>query len=176
MDGMDVRNAGGFVRPDKGEHDPLGSAMAIFEEAALAEAGAASATAKSAASVPKDTSLGNETTHIEHPSNVGLFQDIPSSIWRIFLAGWAGFFLLMWFFFAVNASSTFVVTVAILFGAMAFGLPIIMAKQSNKACRPASDVIDTHTGPVSVGAATAQIALIPIAVFLGFLGFILFAK
>lgn len=110
------------------------------------------------------------------PIRVGLFQDIPRSIWTTFLAGWAGFFLLMWLFFAVGGDSTFMVSVALLFGLMAFGLPIVMAKQSNCPNCPPIEIVQTHTGPVSVRAAAAQIAMIPIAVFIGFLGFILFAK
>lgn len=106
----------------------------------------------------------------------GLFQDIPRSIWATFLAGWAGFFLLMWLFFAVDSESTFAVTVVLLFGVMAFGLPIVLARQSRGEPGAPCEVIETHTGPVSVRAAAAQIALIPIAVFLGFLGFIIFAK
>jgi hypothetical protein len=109
-------------------------------------------------------------------AGIGLFHDIPRSIWATFLAGWVGFFLLMWLFFAVNSESSFAVMVAIFFGLMAFGLPIIMARQSD-CVRPHSiDVVHTHTGPVSVRAAATQIALIPIAVVIGLLGFIIFAK
>jgi hypothetical protein len=117
-----------------------------------------------------------DSASFREQTRVGLFQDIPRSIWTTFLAGWAGFFLLMWLFFAVDASSTFMVSVAVLFGLMAFGLPIVMAKQSNCPNCPPIEVVHTHTGPVSVRAAAAQIAMIPIAVFIGFLGFILFAK
>ncbi len=106
----------------------------------------------------------------------GLFHDIPRWIWTAFLAGWAGFFLLMWLFFAVNSEATFAVVVAMLFGLMAFGLPIVMARQSNRARPRPIEVVHTHTGPVSVRAAAAQIAMIPIAVVIGLLGFILFAK
>jgi hypothetical protein len=126
-------------------------------------------------SLQEDPGAGSEAT-AEHRPNVGLFQDIPGSIWTIFLAGWAGFFLLMWLFFAVGRDSTFMVTVVMLFGLMAFGLPIAMAKQSNRIIGPRAGPIDTHTGPVSVRAAGVQIALIPIAVVVGLLGFILFAK
>jgi hypothetical protein len=110
------------------------------------------------------------------PPRIGLFQDVPRSIWTVFLAGWTGFFLLMWIFFAVNAASAFVVTIAILFGLMAFGLPILMARQCRNPDHRCVGVIDTHTGPVTVGAARVQIALIPVAVVVGLLGFILFAK
>lgn len=106
----------------------------------------------------------------------GLFQDIPGAIWAAFLAGWAGFFLLMWLFFAVNPGSKFAVVVAILFGLMAFGLPIVMAKQTSRPRRSLIEVVQTRTGPVSVRAAAVQIAMIPIAVCIGLLGFILFAK
>ncbi len=109
----------------------------------------------------------------------GLFNDIPRSIWTTFLAGWAGFFLLMWFFFAVNAGSTFMLTVVMLFGMMAFGLPILMGRQSMKsggAARSDSAMVQTNTGPVTIRAAGAQIALIPIAVDIGLIAFILLAK
>lgn len=108
--------------------------------------------------------------------DIGLFQDVPRSIWAVFLAGWAGFFLLMWVFFAVNAGSRFVVTIAILFGLMAFGLPAAMARQCHNADHRCSGVIQTRTGPVTVAAAGVQIALIPVAVVIGLLGFIFFAK
>lgn len=123
----------------------------------------------------KDLNLADEKL-MEQQSPCGLFQDIPRSIWTIFLSGWAMFFLLMWLFFAVNPDSTFMVTVAMLFGLMAFGLPMVMAKQSKGAAAHRGDVIHTHTGPVSVRAAGVQIALIPIAIVVGILGFILFAK
>ena len=108
--------------------------------------------------------------------SVGLFQDIPRWIWVVFLTAWGSFFLQMGLFFAVDSASAFMVTISMLFGVMAFGLPIVMARQSR--CGPClpCEVVQTHTGPVSVRAAAVQIALIPIAVSIGFMGFIIFAK
>ena len=123
-----------------------------------------------------DTRSASDGTGPAVQQPAGLFQDIPRAIWAAFLAGWAGFFLLMWFFFAVNPGSKFAVMVAILFGFMAFGLPIVMAKQTSRPRRSRIEVVQTRTGPVSVRAAAVQIALIPAAVCIGLLGFVLFAK
>lgn len=109
-------------------------------------------------------------------SDPGLFRDIPSWVWRIFLAAWASFFLLMFAFFARSIESTFVIVVSILFAMMAFGLPLSLASQAQLRPRGPCRVIDTHTGPLDSAAAGVQIALIPVAVVIGLLGFILFAK
>lgn len=122
------------------------------------------------------TASGGEQAGNGRPAQAGLFDDIPRSIWRAFLAGWAGFFLLMWGFFAVGPGARFMVTIVVLFGLMAFGLPIVMARQTRRGARARIEVVETRTGPLSVRAAAAQIALIPGAVVIGLLGFILFAK
>jgi len=180
--GLDFRHEG--LRPDNDERDPPEAARAVIAEVAPADLGATAPAPAGAAPLEAGFAAGDEPPYAEHLPNAGPFHDIPASIWTIFLAGWAGFFLLMFLFFAVDRESDFMVTVAILFGAMAFGVPIAMAKQARIVMakhgrttpRLAGDVIHTHTGAVSVRAAAAQIALIPVAVFFGFLCFILFAK
>lgn len=109
-------------------------------------------------------------------SRIGLFEDVPGTIWTIFLGAWATFFLLAWYFFAVDRGSAFMVVIAMLFAVMAFGLPLVMARQSRTGHRPGRGVIQTRTGPMSTAAAAAQIALIPVAVVIGMLGFVLLAK
>jgi hypothetical protein len=127
------------------------------------------------------TNLGSaseeETTTIAlSAANPGLFHDIPRWIWVAFLSAWAMLFGLFIIFFAVDAGSAFVVTIAALFGLMAFGLPITLAAQSNRKTRNHSKTIETHTGPLSVWAAAAQIALIPIGAVVGLIAFIALAK
>ena len=106
---------------------------------------------------------------------VGLFDDIPRWIWTIFLAAWGSFFGLMLLFFATSPEAAFLVVVAALFGIMAFGLPMALAAQSDCGRNECRGSIDTHTGPVTPLQAGAQIALIPVAVVIGLLGFIMLA-
>ena len=109
------------------------------------------------------------------PPDVGLFQDIPRWIWTIFLSAWAIFFGLMILFFATTLAAAFVVTISALFGLMAFGLPMALAAQSHCGKNDCTGMIDTHTGPLSAAAAGTQIALIPVAVVVGLVGFIVLA-
>jgi hypothetical protein len=150
---------------------PMGAAVL---DVALAEPAGSCGT--DGGSAPSNGPGAGAAAPVEHSPNCGLFQDIPRSIWTVFLSGWAGFFLLMWLFFATGPVATFMVTVVILFGLMAFGLPVVMAALSNRAPVQTNGIIQTHNGPVSVGAAGVQIALIPVAVVIGLLAFILFAR
>jgi hypothetical protein len=109
------------------------------------------------------------------PAEIGLFQDIPSWIWAIFLGAWAMFFGLMILFFATSAEAAFVVTIVALFGLMAFGLPLALGAQSKCGEHDCKGVVHTLTGPLSARAASAQIALIPVAVVIGLAGFIMLA-
>ena len=108
-------------------------------------------------------------------SIAGLFHDIPSWSWRIFLAAWASFFGLMILFFATSPTAAFMVVIASLFGIMAFALPMTLAAQSRCGTNRCRGAIATHTGLVSPIEAAVQIALIPVAVVIGLLGFILLA-
>jgi hypothetical protein len=172
---LDFRHDGCIPRADSEDGDPPAGVEPVEGEVVLAALRDGCESGRRAAPLPKDPCASDET-RAEQPLHCGLFQDIPRSIWTVFLAGWAVFFLLMWMFFAVGPDSTFMVTVVLLFGLMAFGLPFVMARLSNRGPAPTNGVIQTHTGPLSVAAAGAQIALIPIAVVIGLLGFILFAK
>ena len=116
-----------------------------------------------------------QSTASPPPPNIGLFQDIPRWIWTIFLSAWAMFFGLMILFFATTPTAAFVVTIAALFGLMAFGLPTALAAQSQCGKHDCSGMIDTHTGPLSAAAVGTQIALIPVAVVVGLIGFIVLA-
>ena len=106
---------------------------------------------------------------------IGLFQDLPAWIWRTFLAAWAVFFGLFIVFFTIDAEATFVVTIAALFAVMAFGLPMTMVAQSKCGIHECNGLIQTHTGPLSVGAAATQIALIPIGAVIGVIAYIMLA-
>ena len=109
------------------------------------------------------------------PMAIGLFDDIPGWIWKVFLGAWGTFFGLMFVFFATSPTALFMTTVAVLFGLMTFGLIKALAAQSRCGDYTCEGAIDTHTGPVSARAAGAQIALIPVAVVIGLLGFVVLA-
>jgi hypothetical protein len=113
---------------------------------------------------------------LEGPPAIGLFQNIPSGIWITFLAAWATFFGLMVLFFATSREAAFMITIVVLFGLMAFGLPLALGAQAKCDKYDCKGVVQTLTGPLSVRAAAMQIALIPIAVVIGLSGFILLAK
>ena len=106
---------------------------------------------------------------------VGLFQDIPAWIWRIFFSAWATIFTLFLMVFTTNEAATFVVTISALTGVMAFGLALALAAQTRKHKVKCGAMIHTHSGPLSVKAAAAQIVLIPIGGVVGLTAFILFA-
>lgn len=104
----------------------------------------------------------------------GPFQDMPGWIWRAYLSAWAMLFGLFLVFFTTNTSATFMVIIASFFGAMAFGLPLALVAQKPTGCTR-TKIIDTHCGPMSAGAAAAQIVLIPVGAVLGLVAFILLA-
>lgn len=124
---------------------------------------------------PETHSGGMQKEQVSEPQDVGLFQDIPGWIWRIFLSAWATIFTLFLIVFTTNASATFMVTISALFGLMAFGLPATLAAQSRRQNVKYDKIINTHTGPLSQKAAAAQIVLIPIGGVIGLTAFILFA-
>lgn len=125
--------------------------------------------------IPEPAADQDQTTPPVPAPDIGLFQDIPRWIWRVFLSAWAMFFGLMILFFATDAPAIFVVTIAVLFGAMAFGLPMAMAAQSKCANYDCKGIIGTHTGPLGVRSAGVQIVMIPIAAVIGLTGFIILA-
>lgn len=104
----------------------------------------------------------------------GPFQDIPPAIWKIFLSAWALVFTLFILFFSVTREAAFVVTIAALFGLMAFGLPVVMAAQGRCEGHKCRGIVHTRTGPLSVAAAGTQIVLIPVAAVVGLAAFIAF--
>ena len=106
---------------------------------------------------------------------VGPFQDVPRVIWGAFLSAWFVFFSLLIIFFTTNAAATFVVTIVVLFALMAFGLPSILAAQAKCGKNKCGVTIHTHTGPLGVWTAGAQITLVPIAAVIGLIAFIVFA-
>ena len=106
---------------------------------------------------------------------IGLFQDVPKWIWTTFLSAWALLFGLFIVFFTTNAAAAFVVTIAALFGLMAFGLPMTLAAQRKCGDHECRGIVQTHTGPLSAGAAAAQIVLVPIGAVIGLIAFITLA-
>ena len=108
------------------------------------------------------------------PAEPGPFQDIPRAIWIIFLSAWALLFTLFVLFFTATPQAAFVVTVAALFGLMAFGLPVALAVQGRCEGHECRGIVHTRTGPLSVAAAGTQIVLIPVAAVIGLIAFIAF--
>lgn len=125
--------------------------------------------------IPEQVVDEDQEASVAPVRDIGLFQDVPRRIWATFLSAWAVFFGLMIVFFATNAAAIFVVTIAVLFGAMAFGLPIALAAQSTCGAHDCKGVIHTQTGPLTVRSAGVQIAMIPIAAVIGLAAFILLA-
>ena len=103
------------------------------------------------------------------------FRTSPKSIWSIFLSAWALLFTLFILFFTTTPAAAFVVTVAALFGLMAFGLPAVMAAQGRCEGHECSGIVHTRTGPLSVAAAGTQIVLIPVAAVIGLTAFVVLA-
>ena len=106
----------------------------------------------------------------------GPFQDIPRPIWTIFLSAWGLLFGMFVLFFTVSPASSFVVTIAALFALMAFGLPMAMAAQARCDDYKCPNIIQTHTGPLSVAAAGTQIVLVPVCAVIGLVAFIALAR
>jgi hypothetical protein len=107
--------------------------------------------------------------------DTGLFDDIPSSIWKVFLGGWAIVFTLFALFFATDRAAAFAIVISCGFVMMAFGLPIALAAQSKRDRNP-TRLIQTHSGPLTAFEAGAQIASIPVAAVIALTCFILLAK
>lgn len=120
--------------------------------------------------IPEKSAIQDEKV-ITEP---GPFQDIPRPIWIVFLSAWGLLFSMFVIFFTVNASATFVVTIAALFSIMAFGLPSVMAALGRNEGHRCGKIVQTHTGPLSIAAAGAQIAAVPICAIVGLTAFIVF--
>jgi hypothetical protein len=127
------------------------------------------------AEVEAETPLRKDPA-LRMPPQIGLFEDIPGWIWKVFVGAWAAFFGLMFVFFAHSPTALFMVTVSGLFGLMVFGLTKALAAQSACGDYRCEGAIDTLTGPLSPRAAGVQIALIPVAVVIGLIGFVVLAK
>jgi hypothetical protein len=102
----------------------------------------------------------------------GPFQDIPRSIWTIFLSAWGLLFLIFALVFAVNPAATFVVTIAVGFAVMVFGLLTLMARQARCQGYRCQKPIQTRTGPLTVVAAGTQILAVPVCALIGLIAFV----
>ncbi len=107
--------------------------------------------------------------------DTGLFDDVPTAIWKVFLTAWAVVFTLFALFFSTDRSAAFVIVISCFFAMMAFGLPIALAAQSRRIREP-TGLIQTQSGPLTAWEAGAQIASIPVAAIIALACFILFAK
>lgn len=105
-------------------------------------------------------------------ASISPFGDIPRWIWVVFLSAWAVLFSLFVLFLATNAQASFVITIAVLFAFMAFGLPATLAAQSHCERYDCKGIVQTRTGPLPVAAAATQILTIPICAVIGLVVFI----
>jgi hypothetical protein len=105
---------------------------------------------------------------------VGLYGDIPGPIWIAFLSAWALVFGLFVLFFSTDGKATMMVLTASFFALMTLGLPAALGTVAAGETREWPRVIVTHSGPLPVWAAAAQILLIPVAAVIGLIGFISF--
>ena len=104
------------------------------------------------------------------------FSDIPTGIWKAYLAVWVGFFATLWWMFGGHGESAFMVTIASGFGAIFFAVPIAMIGRAPHGLKRAvAPKVETLTGLLTVRDAAAQILLIPVAVTLGLIGMAIFA-
>ena len=104
-----------------------------------------------------------------------LFGDIPGPVWTAFLSAWALLFALFVMFFAKDGPSSIAILTSCFFATMILGLPAALAGQSQAASRPWPRMIVTGSGTLPVGAAAAQILLIPVGAVIGLIGFIVLA-
>jgi hypothetical protein len=107
--------------------------------------------------------------------DTGLFDDVPTSVWKVYLTGWVVVFGLFALFFATDRSAAFVIVISCFFAMMGLGLPIALAAQSKRDHKPIR-LVQTHSGPLTAFEAGAQIASIPVAAVIALTCFILFAK
>jgi hypothetical protein len=126
--------------------------------------------------IPEKQVADHEQAGAATASEPGPFQDIPKPIWIVFLSAWALLFSMFVVFFTVNAAASFVITIVALFTIMAFGLPAALAAQGRCEGHRCGKIVQTHTGPLSIGAAGAQIAAVPVCAVIGLTAFIILAK
>lgn len=100
-------------------------------------------------------------------SDVGLFGDIPRSIWIAFLSAWALLFGLFLVFFTRDGPASLAVVTASFFALMLLGLPAALGAQANSSTRERPRVVMTHNGPLPIRAAATQILLIPVGAVIG---------
>jgi uncharacterized membrane protein HdeD (DUF308 family) len=126
--------------------------------------------------IPEKRVTEDELVNALSVAEPGPFQDIPKQVWIVFLSAWTVLFGMFVIFFTVNASASFVVTIAALFAVMAFGLPAALAAQGRREGHRCGKIVQTHTGPLSITAAGAQIAAVPICAIIGLTAFIAIAR
>ena len=124
---------------------------------------------------PERLAGGKRAVALVREPEPGPFQDIPGSIWAVFLTAWGLIFTTFALVFTANPAATFVVTISVSFAAMAFGLPTLMAAQSRCDGYKCPQMVQTYTGPLSVAAAGAQIVAVPVCALIGLTAFIVLA-
>lgn len=96
-----------------------------------------------------------------------LFGDIPRPIWIAFLSAWALLFGLFLLFFTADGQATLAVVTACFFGLMTLGLPAALGGFAESKSRRWPRTVMTRNGSLPIGAAAAQILLIPVCAVVG---------
>ena len=103
------------------------------------------------------------------------FGDIPRPIWIAFLSAWALLFTLFLIFFSTDGPATLDVVTSSFFGLMLLGLPAALGALAKPTRGQRTGFIVTRNGPLPIGAAAAQILLIPVGAVIGLSAFIVLA-
>ncbi len=101
--------------------------------------------------------------------------DIHPAVYKIFVACWAALFAVFAATFAESRYTMYLITVAVLNGAMFFGLPYVMSRVAPPSTRVGEvsfaefmrGKVETLTGAVSSWEALAQVITVPLALTLG---------
>lgn len=89
--------------------------------------------------------------------------DVPSSIWRVMVTAYAIFFAAITLATGHDGSTIFMITISALYAAMYFGTAAVLNRVDHTNRPPRTEgMIQTLTGPLSYGAAFAQMLTVPI--------------
>lgn len=103
-------------------------------------------------------------------------SELPAAAWRVVLGTWLAFFAAIVFAFSGSKEVLFVLGVVTAFGAVFFGVPVILSR-INKRSDPtrSKPYLDTLNGRLSKSEALAQIVMVPALLTLGFIAIGYFA-
>lgn len=89
--------------------------------------------------------------------------DVPPSIWRVMVTSYAIFFAAITLATGHDGATIFMIVISALYAAMYFGTAMVMNRVDRANRQPhRGGMIQTLTGPLSYGAAFAQMLTVPI--------------